>query len=208
VLLQLGTEIYFQDPKRARKKALHRATLVELANGRAVVELLPGALRLSPGQELLVYYAITGQLMRQTVKVERVEQKEVKLYVTCRPVDDPVPAEDRECYRVSMLTADVEVSLGEERRLSLIDMSVTGFAVLAHEVHHLGMRLPASIGYEGKTYRGTVRVQSARPSGDQVRYGLRVLAATGKGENLEKGLQHITMRIQRAQLRRLSGHSA
>ena len=99
---------------------------------------------------------------------------------------------------------DLVVKLGPVT-CPLLDVSVTGFAVVAPDrcgVGKVGNVVNATLNYEDEQYTGEARIQSVRDlGGHKIRYGL--FGVTGdKAGNLPYGQQKIGMAIQREQLRR------
>ena len=126
------------------------------------------------------------------------------LFQALEYVGDPVSAESRESYRASVISADMAAEVGEERDLSVQDVSATGFAVVSANEYPIGTVLEVAINYEGDFYSGTASVQSIREfSSKRIRYGMRAL----EGSDLPDGLHQICMAVQRLQLERKGGAS-
>lgn len=116
-------------------------------------------------------------------------------------VGEPVSAESRQCYRVSMAVSGLVVQV-EGVPCQLVDASATGFAVSCSKEPSVGQTVPVSISFEGKSYVGSATVQGAfaLPSG-KFRVGMHIVKGGAQG-SLSIGLQKITSAVQRAQLRR------
>jgi hypothetical protein len=133
----------------------------------------------------------------------------MKIVVGLELTGAPISAETRQCYRVSAITTDVSCIVGDEANCPLVDISLTGFSVLATEAPEQGRVIDVSIGFEGLEYEGRACVQSVVPRGaDRIRIGLHCVDDHQAGGTLLKGLKHMTMQIQRRQLQRRRGRSA
>ncbi len=95
--------------------------------------------------------------------------------------------------------------VGREDGCSVLDISASGFAVLAATQHPVGAVVPVTLRHKGTRFTGDACVESAFPSGRGFRYGMRAVGDEQSGGDLAKGQVHIAMAVQRLQLRRLAG---
>ena len=87
----------------------------------------------------------------------------------------------------------------------MVDVSATGFAVIAAEQYMVTDIIEVTIRFEGETFNGRGRIESARELGvGRTRYGLHCVDGKSTDETLSKGLQQISAAVQRQHLRRLS----
>ena len=81
-------------------------------------------------------------------------------------------------------------------------MSVQGCAVMSARHYQIGDLLTVRIEHEDHQYEGVARVQSTRPlAGGTTRYGLLCVEDRCLDGSLKKGLQQMSMALQREQLR-------
>lgn len=112
-------------------------------------------------------------------------------------------AENRECYRVSTMFRTITASFGDRDDCPLVDVSPTGFALISPADYGIGKTLEATIQYGGVEYSGRTCIYSKRILKDgRIRYGVNCIDKTYRD-----ALQHITMDLQRQQLRRLACRS-
>ncbi len=180
-----------------------------------------GAFNLEDGAEVLVFYEINRHFMQQPVRIVSVVEKghphrrilqekrddgETRISLELETTGDPIPAENRECYRVSCYSADVKVQLGEDpETCEVLDVSATGFAIFSDAEYTVGQTLQATLYYYGKHALGTAVIESYTPFRKKNRYGLRAVDDARPKATLKKDLYRINLVVQREQLARLSG---
>ncbi len=169
-----------------------------------------GAFSLEDGAEVLVFYEINRCFMQQPVRVLSVVEKKndndgTRITLELETTGDPISAENRECYRVSCYSADIEAQLGDDPEMcEVVDVSATGFAIFSDAEYTVGQMLLATLYHNGTPVRGTAVVQNYRAFGKKNRYGLR--AVDGDRPKFKRDLDRITLLVQREQLARLSGN--
>ena len=169
-----------------------------------------GAFSLEDGADVLVFYEIDRHFMQQPVQVISVVEKkrddgETRIRLELETTGDPVSAENRECYRVSCYSADVEVQLGEgPERCEVLDLSAVGFAIFSDTEYAVGQTLQATLYHNGTPVHGTALIQSYRAFGKKNRYGLRAVDDARPNARLKKDLSRINLAVQREQAARLS----
>ena len=220
-MLSTETQIFLQLLKELAQRVLHPAIVTEVYNDTCTVEVEDRQLTIEPGQDLLIFYEIRNEFMKQSAHVDGVMRGDTQegdaddaptcddeqpLLVGLTPNGDPVSAESRQCYRVSTLIAELVADLGSEKNCPLIDVSATGFAVISTQSCAAGTVINACLHFNGKQYSGTACVQSIKDVGNgRYRYGLHSIEDKSSSGNLLKGQQQIGMAIQREQLRRMRG---
>jgi hypothetical protein len=170
------------------------------------------AISLVDGAEVLVFYEINHSFMQQPVRVlsvvgEKQDDDGTRITLELETTGDPVPAETRECYRVSCYAADVKAQLGEDpETCEVLDVSATGFAIVSGAEYSVGQTLQATLYHNGTPVQGKAVVQSYRAFGKQNRYGFRVVYDERPTATLKKDLSRINLVVQREQAARLSGN--
>lgn len=205
-MLAPGFDMFIQLPREDDQRVLNPGTIQEVADGRYTATFNDADLAAEAGQEVIVYFHRGNEFMQQSARIDAVMPTEEQTIIVFETVGEPVSCESRQCFRASTVMAGLTARLGDEDNCQLLDVSATGFAVMAAATHHVGNVLEAELHHDGKNYRGTATVQSVRAMDhDRIRYGLHVVADKNSGGTLQKGCQHIAMAVQREQARRLSG---
>ena len=194
-----GTDFFVEFPTNTKSKVLHPGTVTGMQD--EMVLFKPRAsLALEPGQDIRIYFEHEREFMQQPAQIEA-SLEDDGLTVAIRPMGEPVSAESREYYRVSTVFADLMIEIAGES-CQLTDISALGFSVLSHESHTRGEIVRASIAHEGASYQGQAQVQSVTDVGGAQRYGMVCASDNKSAEALQKGLQKVSMDLQRTQLRR------
>lgn len=206
VATTLDAKIFFQLPEEADARILHPCQVLGIDGEIRTVGASESLCCLEPGESALVYFEQRREFMQQAVVVRSLEESEdgEGLTLELEFVGKPVSAEQRQCYRVCSIGADISATLGEEQGCEVVDVSTTGFALYATQVYRVGDIVEATLHHGGQAFSGRVSVQSRRYlSPTQVRYGVRSLDENAKGPSLHRSLPRISAAIQREQLRRL-----
>lgn len=200
-MFQPEMELLFQDPT-SETRLLRSARVIDASLGTFSIEFSSHVIELEEGDELIAFFLGSNQFMQQIVKVVELIEDDGQHFVDLEYIGEPVSAETREFYRATVLSADIAAELGEERDLTVQDVSSTGFAVVSANEFSIGTVLDVAINFEGDLYSGTASVQSIRAfSSKRIRYGMRAL----EGGDLADGLHQICMTVQRRQLKREAG---
>ena len=212
MMIDMGSEIFLQVPDNLKKVVLHAGKVVdhdeEFYTADFGFDLEDGqekVIPVQPEQEVLIFSEIRGEFMKHSARITEILQSEPAPVIRYESTSQLVSAENRQCYRASTVISDMFIKFGPEERCPLLDVSASGFAVMSEKSYNVGETVDVVIEFDGKQYTGSGSIQSIdyREPG-QVRYGLLGMGSKS-GDNLVKGLAHITMSIQRQQLRRLAG---
>ncbi len=206
-MLTIDTAFFLQIPSNSKKRILHPAKIVGFTNDLYTAELEETDLPLSAEQQTLVFYESNRSFLQQAACVTEVIKGEPKFRIEFKTNGEPVSAESRQNYRVSAVMAGLTAELGKEKKCPLLDISSTGFSVIAVETYEIGSIVDAVVRYDGKEHKGKVCVQSIRQlSEGRIRYGLHcVNDAKQPSGGMSAGLRHMSVSLQREQLRRLTG---
>lgn len=198
-----GSDLFVQLPSESNARILHGGTVQQVEDG--VILFKPNdRLALEAGQDIRIYFEHRREFMQQPATVEAVLDDDGPLTLAIRPQGEAVSAENRQCYRVSTIFADLSIELAGET-CSLTDVSVQGFSLISTKPYKQGQTLPVRLLHEGKVYDGNAQVQSIKDLGGKTRYGLLCAGKANGPTSLPKGLQQVSMSIQRMQLRRRAG---
>jgi hypothetical protein len=201
-MLAGGTAMFLLIPSNSKERVLHAGKVIE-SNAQEFLAEFEDSLDLQPDADVVAFGEVSGKFYQQGAIVAEIRQAEPKSIIAFRRNGEPVSAENRQVYRVCVITSDIFARLGSEPKCPVADMSAAGLAVIASIEHRLGSTVQLELSYEGQSISAKARIQAIKPlPGGKFRYGLLVPEKTGNARQL---LQQISMNIQRAQLRRLAG---
>ncbi len=213
-MLNMGTNAFLQSPNNSNN-VLYPTTIVETDANSSLFTAVPNEEADSPdqsffvetGQEILVYHEVRGEFMKQSACIEEIRLTESGPAFCFITTSDLVSAENRQCYRTSTVISDLVADLGPEQNVPLLDVSATGFAVVATKQYKIGNIVDVVLYYEDRQFSGTGCIQSVKElSGGRIRYGLLGAHDNKPEDNLKKkGLEFVSTAVQRIQLQRLSG---
>jgi len=201
-MLKTGDRIHFLNPEFTDKRVLHTGTVQALEDGEVVADFPPPSFPVEADGEFIVFYESRRQFVQHMARIAEVRETEPMLVARLELVGDTAPAEGREHYRVTTISADVTATLGDEQECKVVDVSSTGFAVLSTQACSIGESLQASIKHEDEVCSGLVVVQSVLERRDSTRYGLRYVNQGDTPSQFESGLNQISLAVQREQLAR------
>ncbi len=207
-MLTTDKGFFIQIPDASNQRILHPACIAGVSDGTYTAQLEENDLSIEAGDDVFVYFEVRNEFMQQPARVSTVFASEPALTIGFELQGDPVSAESRQCYRVSTAVSDLPAQLGDDEHGRLLDVSATGFSIESSEEFEVGQKVQATLHYEGKSFSGAASVQSRKElDGGRIRYGLHCTEshAKGKDSNLLKGMQQISMSVQREHLRRRSG---
>ncbi|MCZ6682915.1 MAG: hypothetical protein O7B26_07000, partial [Planctomycetota bacterium] len=207
IMLTIDTAFFLQIPSNSKKRILHPAKIVGFTNDLYTAELEETDLPLTAEQETLVFYESNRSFLQQAACVTDVIEGEPKCMFEFKTTGEPVSAESRQHYRVSAVMAGLTAQLGKEKECPLLDVSSTGFSVISEKTYEIGSIVDAVVRFDGKEHKGKVCIQGARQlSEGRIRYGLHCIKDSRQpSTSMSAGLQHISVSLQREQLRRLAG---
>lgn len=200
--------IFIQLPEETARRVLHPAQSVDVAEGVVAVEPEVDDLSIAGGMEMLLYYELGREFVKQASRAVEVVANESDPQrpdtVKFELVGGPVPAESRQCFRVVTTLCTLDATIGDSERFQLVDASVTGFGVIGKPGLRKGSNLPATLRYDGKVFTGSACLQSIKVLDDnRTRYGFS--SNESDTSELAEGLRMISLGVQRQQLRRMSG---
>ncbi|UCD76392.1 MAG: hypothetical protein JSV91_05590 [Phycisphaerales bacterium] len=204
-MLTIDDGLFLQIPGDSGQRTLHPATVVDVRDNLYSVKLEENV-PVEPGQDVLIYYETKREFVQQSANVGATMPFEATPVLRIVTIGEPVSAETRQCYRVSTVTANLSANVGELVGCPLIDVSATGFSIVADDCFKIGQVVPALLVFEGEQFSGKACIQSAKELGtNRIRYGLHCINDRESGWDLERGLSHISTAVQRMQLRRRAG---
>ena len=190
-------------PTTSKHRILHPGTVVE-CSATSVVGKLKEPLTLEPGTQVLLLAELNRKFMQQGASVHAVLDAGAEPTVGFALEGQPISAEGRSAYRVSLAASNLACTFGADKQAILLDVSPSGFAVSSSLKLNVADTVRVSLNYGGQSFGGQARVQSVRDlGGSKARYGLHAIeAGRGQKNDLQRGLGSVTAAAQRDQLRR------
>ena len=200
-----GTGFFVQIPDGSNERILHAALLEDVEGSSYTAQVKEDEAPLKGGQSIFIFYELKGEFVRQPASTSALSHTPAGINFAFEFTGEPVSAERRQCYRVSTVLAAVTATFGDEENCAVLDVSATGFAVLAEKQRKVGDVVDTIVRSGNENFSGPVRIESVRESNcGRFRYGLHCLDAMSEGKALRNGLQKISATVQREHLRRLS----
>jgi PilZ domain-containing protein len=201
-MLAGGTAMFLLIPSDAKERILHPGKVIESSVQSFVVEF-EHPIDPPPDSDVIAFGEVAGKFYQQGAIVAEIRRTGEHPVIAFRRNGEPISAENRQIYRVSVVAADIFATIAKEPNCPVADMSSVGLAVISAREHRLGSMVQLDLAYEGKSISVKARIQAVKqlPSG-KFRYGLLVPEKTG---GARQTLQQISMNLQRTQLRRLAG---
>ena len=207
-MLNISTELHIQDTTKTDKRGLVRGVINEEKSGGFVGSFEEARFTVMADQEIVVFFEQRRKFMQQAGRVIEVQSGQTGLTFAFETIGEAVSAEDREFYRTSAVSAEIDASIGVETSCRMVDVSATGFAYIGKKEHAIGATIDAMVSHEGKEFSGTMSVQSVRDLGILgIRHGVRYLENEADAGTLRNGLQMISLKVEREMLQRKSGNS-
>ena len=204
-MLGVGTTMFLLIPNASNKRVLYPGKVTESDGLQFVSEFdesitarLPAA-----GTEMIAYGEMRGKFYQQGATVVELRAGEAKPVIVFARSGDPVSAEQRQTFRVSVALSGIVAKVGDEHGCQVVDLSPEGFGVISSKELKLGSLINVSMALDGQAIANAARVQTAvkRPDGTY-RYGLLI---ANRKDPARRILEQASSAMQRLQLRRLSG---
>ena len=200
-----GTGFFVQIPDESNERILHPALVEDVEGCSYTAQLKEDEAPLKAGQNVFIFYEFKGEFVRQPACASALSHIQSGINFAFQFTGEPVSAERRQCYRVSTVMAAVTATIGDEENCAVLDVSATGFAVIAAKQRNIGDVVDTIVRSGDENFSGQGRIESVRESNcGRFRYGLHCVDAMPKGEALRIGLQKISAAVQRQHLRRLA----
>jgi len=200
-----GRPVYLLKPNTSERVLV--AGIATQVSAEQLVAEFAESISLQPTTNVFLYAELNRRFMQQPARVQAMLQAHPQPIIAFIPTGQPISAESRNTYRVSLAAVDVPARVAKDSKCTVLDVSATGFGVASHSTFKVGDTVNVSISYQGQSCSGEARIQSARNMGpDRFRYGLHAIEAPrGRPKNpLQSELGRICAAAQREQLRRLA----
>ena len=201
-MLAAGTDMFLLIPDDSNGRILHPGKVIE-SDATSFVAQFDTAISPAPASDVNAYGEVRGKFFQQGAKVVEIRQAEPKAVIVFSRFGDPASAENRQTFRVSVVSANIIAKVGKEKNCPVVDVSPEGFGTITKAPFKVGMLVPVEFQHGGHVVSAPARVQTVKPRPDgKFRYGF---LAPDKKSEARHSLQQITSIMQRLQLRRLAG---
>ena len=207
-MLSIDTKFFLNFPEESSQRILHPATVVEVDQDIYLSELEEKDLSLDEAQNIVVYYDIRGQFMQQpgaVLEYSPAEDADEPDRVSLTTSGKPVSAESRQCFRVATVLADLTVDIDRDDHCSMTDVSMTGLSFISDNQYEAGRIVTVRLAHDQDSFEGSACVQSIKLlASGKTRYGLYCVEDRANVGDLQKGLNQISVAVQREHLKRLA----
>jgi hypothetical protein len=193
-------------PNQQNKRLLVPGKVLELRGGEVTVEL-DEPICLLGGTQSNVFAEWLGRFFQQGITIVaedviNIAETAASTIIRFTRIGEPVSAESRGSYRVSIAAQEIEAQV-DEQRCHVVDLSPEGCAVICRQSLTIGDAVDVSFSHEGIEVAGTMKVQTIKQlrNGTQ-RFGLFV---SDKKSKIRTALQKLTVIMQRQQLQHFAG---
>lgn len=210
-MLSQGDLLYIQKPTQANQRVLIPLDIVAMQQGQVIIETSQVFDWLPEDGQVMVYYDQRRDFVKQSAKLEvhlheeNEDQVDGIMRYAVELLGEAVSAESRQTFRVSTVISGRTAEFANEGHVPLVDVSASGYAVIATSIHNVGELVTTTLNHDGRQFTGTACVQSiCHLDATRIRYGMYCVEKRQPGNNLNQGLLTVSMAVQREQLRRLS----
>ena len=201
-MLAAATDMFLLIPDDDNGRILHPGRVIE-SDANSFVAEFDTAISPAPGSDVNAYAEVRSKFFQQGASVVEIRQSAPKAIIAFARVGEPVSAENRQAFRVSVISANIIAKIGKEKNCPIVDISPEGFGTLAKAELRVGTLVPVEFQHAGHVVSESARIQTIKPRPDgKFRYGF---LAPDKKSEARRSLQQITSLMQRIQLRRLAG---
>jgi hypothetical protein len=201
-MLETGAAMFLLIPNPDNARILHAGKVIESSREGFVAEF-EQSIAPPVGSDVNAYAETRGKFFQQGAVVVEIRQALPRSVIVFSRAGEPVSAEQRQLYRVCVVTSDIFARIGDERNCSVVDVSPAGFAALTTKEHRIGSLLQVSLRAEEHAFSAKARLQTIKNTPDgRFRCGFLVPQSNAAAR---KTLQQLSTAAQRRQLRRLAG---
>jgi anti-anti-sigma factor len=196
-MLSPGTQILVRYPAKASTTVLHLGEIVDVEGCFYVVEIDTQESESHTGAETEALFHTDWGFHRQVARIEEVRSVSPVQVIVVSLIGEPIPAENRQHPRVSTVASDVIATVEDEGFCPVIDVSKSGFALLASGKFEVGDTVTVELAHDGETVTGEAVIRSAREIWEErYRYGLHSLVERPGGAELRACLDRIKSAIE------------
>ncbi|HEX4054591.1 MAG TPA: PilZ domain-containing protein [Tepidisphaeraceae bacterium] len=200
-MLAVGNAVFLLIPCPSKRRILHPGIVIESDSTSFVAEFeYPVAPAVD--SDVNAYCEVNGKFFQQGARATEIRTGP-SCVIVFRRTSEPVSAESRQTYRVSLVAADFIARVGKETQCQVLDISPEGFSAITSKKLDLGSVVQIKVSGEDQTFEAPARVQTVHERSDgKFRYGFLVAR---KNIAARKTMQLLSVTMQRLQLKRLRG---
>ena len=203
MLLGVGSDLFLMVPEQSvKRRHLHPGRVVDRRDGSFVAEF-GEPVPLAVAGAAVAFGEDGGRFHQQGTVVTDLRPDAARPTYCFDRVGDPVSAEQRQAYRVTVALAGLTAEVGRDAACPVLDVSAEGMGVIAPRPLNLGSMTELHFAHDGDAVTTLARVQTVRERPDGT-FRLGLLAPDRKG-GARRSLQRLTSAFQRQQLRRMAG---
>jgi hypothetical protein len=200
-MLCVGNPVFLLIPSPSKKRILHPGEVIESSSTSFVARFFD-PIAPAVDSDVNAFCEVNGKFFQQGAVVVELREGPGNI-IAFRRNGEPVSAEARQTYRVSVLNADFSAKVGKRGACPVLDISPEGFAAILSERLNLGSVVEIQLMADGKCVSTPARVQTVKEKSEkEFRYGFLVPRANIAAR---KAFQTISAEMQRLQLKRLRG---
>jgi hypothetical protein len=201
-MLTSGQGMFLLVPTNSKKPLLVPGKVTE-SNTSSFAINLDDACDLKAGLETLAYCDVRGKFFQQGATLAEITPTLPKITYVFTRVGEPVSAEQRQTFRVSVALSDINAQVGDRKYCQVVDFSPEGLAIISSPGLVIGATVKVTLNHEEHSLVADARIQTIKvmPTG-KVRYGLLV---PNTNAGARRTLLRMSMGFQRTQLKRLAG---
>jgi hypothetical protein len=201
-MLSINCECFLLIPNEQNERLLLPGKVVQLNDANAIVKF-DQPITLKAGDESTIFAQWRDKFLQQGVKIQTAAMNDDPSTIELSRVGEPVSAEGRGSYRVSVAIAMIYGTVDGQKHCHVVDISPEGCAVVCTQPLIIGQTVPVQFEYQNVVVEGLLKVQTLKNlSSGKMRFGL---LANEKNSPARKALQKLTVLMQRLQLQRLAG---
>ncbi len=200
-MLSTNSACFVSIPNPQNKRVLIPGRVSRLEENRAFADF-DESIAVQDGSELTLYAEWRGKFYQQPARLVSRSTADGATIVEIERLGEPVNCESRSIYRVSVASQGLFAIVDRQSNCVLTDISSEGVSIIARKPLEVGRAVKVMFTVEGTKIDGELRVQTEKKlANGTLRYGLY---AAEKRSALRKGLETLSIQLQRLQLRRLS----
>jgi len=205
-MLSIDCGFWLHIPEESKNRLLRPVKLLGISDDIHTARLEEEGVQIGEDTDVFLYYEIRNTFTQQAAHILTVDDEDPCSVIEFRITGEPVSVEGRGAFRVSAVTSNLTAKLGDQHDCQLLDVTISGFSVVASAEHNMAKVLDVTLRHQGRAFSGQASIQSVRElSPGRIRYGLHCSANKSAQAELVKGLQLLTTGLQRDQLRRMAG---
>jgi hypothetical protein len=200
-MLRVGNPVFLLIPSPSKKRILHPGEVIE-SDSVSFVGKFEDALTPAVDSDVNAFCEVNGKFFQQGAIVSEFRPEQTNV-IAFRRNGEPVSAEARQTYRVSVINADFSAKVSTCPASHVLDISPEGFSAILRDRLNLGAVVNISLIAEGKSVITQARVQTLKERSEkEFRYGFLIPRANIAARN---AFQSLSAQMQRLQLKRLRG---